>query len=709
MGTSAPTEIAILPFETVAGDLTTRAFADGVAETVAGVMAKADLPTFSLDANHAASALERDAIAVKGGAAYALGGRVDRDGQNLKVTVNVSDPRKHEVLWSTRFTRAASEASPMQDQVATTTARVLQCAFDIIRFPDSRFDQETVALYLRACEVRTDWDAQDQERDLLRKVVKRQPRFAMGWAKLAIAFGMAGEDLPPDQAQAAKTEATADAARAIRLDPKNGLPYFALAYLVPTPGHLWERHSLLMKGLALSPDNGVMNFKEGEVLGEAGRTQEALAYYRRAVSLDPLNPTMRFELGVALSSSHTEEARSMLDQAISIWPDDPHLRIARIALEARYGDPDKALAMLADPAMRPANWEAAQIEDWRRFPLVRKSRDPKVLAAYQHDELEKLAAGKTDVSTVVVRLASLGDADGTFAAASRATPDDPLDTEPLFRPAAASVRKDPRFMPLAVKAGLVDFWRRTGKWADFCDAPDRPYDCRAEAAKLKFALQALVPAELGAAHHHVVHLVRAVGEAQVALRRCTCSASGVHCEMPVAPWIWIAWSMIWQTRSGTMALTMLTQTRASRLPSTSMALAALSTIRRMASISMRARETVSRFLPSWISGLPKASRVEAALDHQVQRPLGLADGAHAVVDAARAQAHLGDLEAAALAEQDVLLGHPHIVEAGCACGRAARDRGRTPASGPSILHARACPWAPGSATAGTAAARRGWS
>ena len=484
VGTSAPTEIAILPFETVAGDLATRAFADGVAETVAGVMAKADLPTFALDANHAASALERDAIAVKGGAAYALGGRVDRDGQNLKVTVNVSDPRKHEVLWSTRFTRAASEASPMQDQVATTTARVLQCAFDIIRFPDSRFDQETVALYLRACEVRTDWDAQDQERDLLRKVVKRQPRFAMGWAKLAIASGMAAEDLPPDQAQAAKTEATADAARAIRLDPKNGLPYFALAYLVPTPGHLWERHSLLMKGLALSPDNGVMNFKEGEVLGEAGRTQEALAYYRRAVSLDPLNPTMRFELGVALSSSHTEEARSMLDQAISIWPDDPHLRIARIALEARYGDPDKALAMLADPAMRPANWEAAQIEDWRRFPLVRKSRDPKVLAAYQHDELEKLAAGKTDVSTVVVRLASLGDADGTFAAASRATPDDPLDTEPLFRPAAASVRKDPRFMPLAVKAGLVDFWRRTGKWADFCDAPDRPYDCRAEAAKL---------------------------------------------------------------------------------------------------------------------------------------------------------------------------------------------------------------------------------
>ena len=83
--------------------------------------------------------------------------------------------------------------------------------------------------------------------------------------------------------------------------------------------------------------------------------------------------------------------------------------------------------------------------------------------------------------------------------------------------------------------------------------------------------------------------------------------------MPVAPWIWMASSMIWQTFSGTIALTADTQTRASLLPSTSMALAAFSTIRRMASISIRARETTSRFLPSLMSGLPNASRVAPRL------------------------------------------------------------------------------------------------
>src|SRR5207248_11320215 len=63
-----------------------------------------------------------------------------------------------------------------------------------------------------------------------------------------------------------------------------------------------------------------------------------------------------------------------------------------------------------------------------------------------------------------------------------------------------------------------------------------------------------------------------------AKRRCRTSwyisPSGLHCEMPVAPCIWIAWSMILQVRSGTMAFTMLTQIRASLLPSTSIAFAA---------------------------------------------------------------------------------------------------------------------------------------
>ena len=54
----------------------------------------------------------------------------------------------------------------------------------------------------------------------------------------------------------------------------------------------------------------------------------------------------------------------------------------------------------------------------------------------------------------------------------------------FFRPPFQQFRRDPRFMPLAARAGLVSIWRKTGKWPDFCFEPDLPYDCKKEAAKL---------------------------------------------------------------------------------------------------------------------------------------------------------------------------------------------------------------------------------
>jgi hypothetical protein len=61
-------------------------------------------------------------------------------------------------------------------------------------------------------------------------------------------------------------------------------------------------------------------------------------------------------------------------------------------------------------------------------------------------------------------------------------------------------------------------------------------------------------------------------------------------------------------------------------------------------------------------GLAKGHARRRAPAHQFQRALGQADQAHAVVDAAGAQAALGDLEAAAFTQQDVGHRHAHVVK-----------------------------------------------
>src|SRR5256885_6152927 len=57
------------------------------------------------------------------------------------------------------------------------------------------------------------------------------------------------------------------------------------------------------------------------------------------------------------------------------------------------------------------------------------------------------------------------------------------------------------------------------------------------------------------------------------------------------------------------------------------------------------RSTLFPYTPLSRSRLAEGLARQAAGDHQVQRLFGRADGAHAVVDAARAQAQLADLEA----------------------------------------------------------------
>ena len=101
---------------------------------------------------------------------------------------------------------------------------------------------------------------------------------------------------------------------------------------------------------------------------------------------------------------------------------------------------------------------------------------------------------------------------------------------------------------------------------------------------------------------------------------------------------------------------------AALLPATSIIQAALSVSRRAMSImAARLGDALARHA---LLG-DRAAEGDArggALAHQLERALGQADQAHAVVDAARSEAALRDLEAAAFAEQDVADRHAHVLE-----------------------------------------------
>jgi hypothetical protein len=81
-------------------------------------------------------------------------------------------------------------------------------------------------------------------------------------------------------------------------------------------------------------------------------------------------------------------------------------------------------------------------------------------------------------------LALLGDKDDAFAkAAAYLKRDTYADSSFLFWPTLKDFQRDPRFLELVTQIGLLDYWRASGNWADFCADPGLTYDCRTGARK----------------------------------------------------------------------------------------------------------------------------------------------------------------------------------------------------------------------------------
>ncbi|MGN6057641.1 MAG: tetratricopeptide repeat protein, partial [Sphingomicrobium sp.] len=472
---ASPDAVALKPFEVVGNSPSTQTFAAGVSEDVGNALTAAGLNVVDPNARKAA---------------FVLGGRAELPGSDLHLTAELRDGRDHTMLWSTSFTRSASQSQAMREQVAASLAAVLHCALDTVNQPAGEsIDQETVKLYLKACDLEQAADPPlDQIRGLLEQVTRRAPRFALAWARLAFAAANGAFGVPAEQGEAMRREARVAAQTAIRLNPKSGLAYEALTDLEFGHVPLAELHRQFQKVLGFDPNNADVLNDDGELLLRVGRLDEAVQLFRRGVELDPLSPHQTVDLvGALIDESRNTEAEATLQRALRIWPDDKSLRFARLDYEARLGDPDKALAIVNDPAARP-NIRDVSLELYRRLAQARKSGKEADKRAFTGWLNSQIGSGAFDAGLAAPALAAFGDRDGAFklafAAPSEASDPNFIDPIYLWDPDSETLRKDPRFIALNRRLHVTDFWHATGKWPDFCSAPKWPYNCKTEDARL---------------------------------------------------------------------------------------------------------------------------------------------------------------------------------------------------------------------------------
>lgn len=382
------------------------------------------------------------------------------------------------ILWSKEFGRETGSPADVELRMTYTAGRVLGCAVEGLEPGGKALGAQTLKLYLTGCSQYA--EASDESRlsvlPVFEQVVKDAPRFEAAWAKLLLAESNAvAEDETRDRANLRRY-----IEQARKIDHEIPEATLAEVTLLPTRA-FGEALRLLDQAKATNPENPAVLSYRSFALSNVGRMTEAIEDAKEAARLEPtsLDALNNYVLSLAYGG-RIDAARAELQRAEQLWPGTGRLQELQWAFQLRFGDPKEMLKSErfteANPRLQlyyrtraaptPANIDrfmAFLQELYRRRGLTTND----IVGHAQ-------SYGEFDRENVLYDLINRLPADADVSQLAGV----------MFRPSLREFRHDPRFMAVAKRMGLVDYWTKSGKWPDFCFDPDQPYDCKAEAAKL---------------------------------------------------------------------------------------------------------------------------------------------------------------------------------------------------------------------------------
>jgi DNA-binding winged helix-turn-helix (wHTH) protein/tetratricopeptide (TPR) repeat protein len=383
------------------------------------------------------------------------------------------------VLWSKEFSQPPEKLADLEQQLAFTVGRVLDCALEGRSAEGKELQQNTFKLYLNGCAILADAYRVDPKRviPIFSQVVAEAPKFASGWGKLILAEAqfinveiIFFDRRPPIPIDQHITEAR-------KLDPE--LPEAYVAEFLTLPISAFdERSRLVDRASARHPNNPDLLAIRAELLLAVGRSSEAIEAARRAVELDPLSPGLGNNLIQTLAySGRTEMAAEELKRAEQLWPGTLTLRDARFRFNLRYGDPREALRIVRTEGISG---------EFEEFLVARIDPTPTNIERAVNAVKQRGTTSSKGINDLSQLLAQFGREDEIYELIMGWKRTDQAGgmSGMLFRPTLRNFRSHPRFMKVADHLGLLSYWQKSGKWPDFCFAPDLPYNCQAEAAKL---------------------------------------------------------------------------------------------------------------------------------------------------------------------------------------------------------------------------------
>ena len=471
-GTNADITIGVEPVANTSNSREARAFAGALTSDLADLAGAISRVSFLDEPDGGAGRLD-----------YIVRIAVDRERDRLVARVRLVQGGDAAVLWSGRFEESADHPDRLRKLVAMQAAGVMRCGLE--RSAKALGDATTTRLFFAACAAIKDGDfARGQS--FARQVVERRPDVAAGWSCLALTtIGSArGPEVTPQRLAAVQAEARGYALRALKLDPRSGRAYQALA--AAERGGSAAQFSILERGIFADPELYSLHRDLASALFNAGYVRASVAPAQRALALDPTEAYSYSNLlRRLLAVGRISEAMAMQVKAEQLWPGEVQTVSHRLILLTYEPNARQALATFdrlapSLPQILPA-LPLARIE-------LRLRADPGSVSLAEIDRAAEaeFATEPTAAWRIAAVMTRIGQAERAFAWLARAPRSNAQwQWSLLFWPDVSPLRRDPRFYAAMAELGLVDLWRKRGQWPDFCSEPGLTYDCRREAARIR--------------------------------------------------------------------------------------------------------------------------------------------------------------------------------------------------------------------------------
>jgi len=362
--------IAVMPFTNMSGEPEQEYFSDGVTEDI--ITALSRLRWFFVIARNSTFVYKGQAADLRQvgrdlGVRYILEGSVRKNGQQVRITGQLTDAVAAHHIWADRYDRELDDIFAVQDEITASVTAAIEpelLAAEGLR-AETRSIDDLDAWDLVARALAHFWKLTSGHSEsaiaILRQAVDRHPDYAPAHSLLAFALLVAahmGWVPPANNGETGwvslgnhRELAESLAHRAYELDENDPWAHMALGYLAFTARQTDEALRHFRSAIDLNPNFAAAYGYVGWVLVHDGQSDEAIRNLRQAIRMSPHDPFNVFFLA-GLAAAHYfdgryTEAIAMAQQALQLRPGHLGARRKLCASLAQAGLVEEARSALS--------------------------------------------------------------------------------------------------------------------------------------------------------------------------------------------------------------------------------------------------------------------------------------------------------------------------------------------------------------------------